>query len=253
VKLYDNAFSPFARKVRLVLDYKGLEYEAFDALLPEAHAKLAAANARVEVPVLEDGDLRVVNSPDIVAYLEHRYPARPVYPADPAKRVAARAWERVADTLLDAILHDASIWTWPILDRPDQPPAGMLEAAREDLESTYDDLERALGSDGFVCGEISIADLALFPHLSAVRSLDIPFTAERHPKLHAWFERVRALPICQADLARIRKFMKSARADGVKAERIVWRGDRIEWLLARGFHEWFAGEIRANRVGWPRR
>ena len=253
MKLYDNAFSPFARKVRLVLEHKGLAFEAFDALAPDAHAKLAAANPRVEVPVLEDGDLRVVNSSDIVAYLEHRYPARPVYPADPKLRVTARAWERLADTLLDAILHDASIWTWPILDRPDRAPAGLVEAAREDLESTYDELENALGTEGFLCGDLSIADLALFPHLSAVRFLGVAFTAERHPKTHAWFERVRALAICQADLARMRDWMKAVRTDGLKIERIVWRGDRIEWMLARGFHDWFLGEIRANRVGWPRR
>lgn len=253
MKLYDNAFSPFARKIRLVLDHKRLPYEAFDALLPDAHARLAAANPRIEVPVLEDGDVRVVNSADIVAYLEHRYPERPVYPADPALRVKARAWERVADTLLDAILHDASIWTWPILDRPDRPPAGLLEAAREDLETVYVDLEAALGDDGFLCGELSIADLALFPHLGSVRFLGVPFTAESHPKLHAWFDRVRALPICEQDLARTRKWMKSVRAEGTKAERIFWRGDRIEWMLAHGFHEWFFGEIRANRASWPRR
>ena len=32
MKLYDNAFSPFARKVRLVLDWKELAYEAIDGL-----------------------------------------------------------------------------------------------------------------------------------------------------------------------------------------------------------------------------
>ena len=253
MRLYDNAFSPFARKVRLVLDHKRLAYEAFDGLAADAHGALAAANPRVEVPVLEDGDVRVVNSSDIVAYLEHRYPTRPVYPADPALRVKARAWERTADVLLDAILHDASIWTWPILDRPDEPPAGLAEAAREDLESVYGDLERALGDEGFLCGDVSIADLALFPHLASVRFLGVPFTAERHPKLCSWFERVRRLPICQADLARTREWMTSMRQDATKVSRIVWRGDRIEWMLARGFHEWFLGEIRAGRVGWPRR
>ena len=35
--------------------------------------------------------------------------------------------------------------------------------------------------------------------------------------------------------------------------RVVWRGERIEWMLARGFHEWFFAEIRAGRIGWPRR
>ena len=32
IKLYDSAFSPFARKVRMVLDHKGLSYEAVDGL-----------------------------------------------------------------------------------------------------------------------------------------------------------------------------------------------------------------------------
>jgi glutathione S-transferase len=30
IKLYDSAFSPFARKVRMVLEYKGLNYEAVE-------------------------------------------------------------------------------------------------------------------------------------------------------------------------------------------------------------------------------
>lgn len=253
MKLYDNAFSPFARKVRLVLQHKRLEFESVDGLRPEAREELASVNPRVEVPVLADGDVTVVNSADIVAYLEHRYPERPVYPAEPRVRVAARAWERLADTLLDAILHDASIWTWPILDRKDSPPPGLLGAAREDLEEVYGRLERDLASGDFVCGELSIADLALFPHLAAVRFLGIPFTAERFPRLTAWYARMRRLPLCEADLARTREWLEVSQRDGVRAPRIVWRGDRIEWLLARGFHEWFFGEIATGRAGWPRR
>ena len=33
IKLYDSAFSPFARKVRMALEYKSLNYEAVDGLL----------------------------------------------------------------------------------------------------------------------------------------------------------------------------------------------------------------------------
>ena len=74
ITLYDNAFSPFARKVRMVLEHKRLAFEAIDGLAADGHARLAAVNPRVEVPVLQDGDLVVINSSDIVAYLEHRYP-----------------------------------------------------------------------------------------------------------------------------------------------------------------------------------
>lgn len=104
IKLYDSAFSPFARKVRMTLEYKELNYEAVDGLLKSNHAALRAVNGRIEVPALVDDDIVVVNSADIVAYLDYRYPLKCVYPEDPAARVHARAWERVADTFVDPIL-----------------------------------------------------------------------------------------------------------------------------------------------------
>lgn len=252
MKLYDNAFSPFARKVRLVLDHKGLQYEAIDALEPGAHDMLAAVNPRLEVPVLDDGGLLVVNSSDIVAYLDHRYPARPVLPAEPALRVRARALERLADTLIDAIIHDVSLWLWPTLGRTDAPPSGLREAARRDLDAIYLELEADLAKGKFLCGgELSIAEIALFPHLTAVGFLDLGFSAEHHPHLLAWYRRLRALPLFRGDLERARAWLESNATGGPVTNRVVWRGDRIEWLLANGFHEWFLSEIRAERVGWP--
>jgi Glutathione S-transferase, N-terminal domain len=92
MKLYDSAFSPFARKVRLVLEHKGLSFEAVDGLLKSSHDDLKAVNGRVEVPALVDGDIVVVNSADIVAFLEHRYPEKPVYPP---RRCRTRARARL--------------------------------------------------------------------------------------------------------------------------------------------------------------
>jgi hypothetical protein len=68
---------------------------------------------------------------DIIAYLDHRYPAKCVYPDGPAARVHARAWERVADTFVDPILVDISYWKWA--ERSDAMPEGLLEAAPADL------------------------------------------------------------------------------------------------------------------------
>lgn len=249
IKLYDSAFSPFARKVRLVLEHKGLAFEAVDGLLKSNHDALQAVNGRVEVPVLVDGDIVVVNSADIVGYLEFRYPADPVYPADAAARVHARAWERAADTFIDAILIDISYWKWA--ERPDAMPAGLLEAARADLARVYDALERDLAGREFVSGALSIADLALFPHLSAARAMEVDFSAEAHPNLVRWLKRMRALPICMADLRRARDFVVSLKDRDVERRRIFWRGDRIEWMLARGFHDWFFNEIAQDRVAWP--
>lgn len=40
IKVYDNAFSPFARKVRMVLEFKGLDFDAVDGLLETDHEAL---------------------------------------------------------------------------------------------------------------------------------------------------------------------------------------------------------------------
>jgi glutathione S-transferase len=250
ITLYDNAFSPFARKVRMVLEHKGVSFAAIDGLTPAGHAKLAAVNPRVEVPVLIDGELIVVNSAHIVAYLEHRYPDHPVYPADPAARVAALAWERIADTLFDAITHDVSNGGFGF--PPGARPAGLLEAARDDLAPIYADLERTLADRDFLCGTLSIADLALFPHLTAVRFLDIAFDGATHPRLLAWYKRLRQCDVCRTDLERTQAFLRDLGPNLQRPARIVWRGDRIEWMLARGFHDWFCAEIAAGRVAWPR-
>jgi len=249
MQLFDNSFSPFARKVRLVLDWKGLAYEVIDGLDKSNARALEAANGRVEVPALIDGDVTVANSSDIVAYLEHTHPEPPVYPADPAARVRARAWERCADTTIDSILADISYWSWA--ERPDQMPAGMQEAAQSDLDRIYDALERDLEGQAFVCGDLSIADLALFPHLAAVRSLGVPFSPERRPRLGSWLKRMRAMEPCGADLERTRAYLADIRARNIERTRIFWRGDRIEWVLARGYHDWFVREIREGRVVWP--
>ncbi len=249
IKLYDSAFSPFARKVRLVLEHKSLPFEAVDGLAKSNHDALKAVNGRIEVPALVDGDLVVVNSSDIVSYLEFRYPANPVYPAEPAARVHARAWERAADTFIDAILINVSYWKWA--ERPDPMPDGLLDAARADLGLVYDALERDLTGRDFVSGPLSIADLALFPHLASAKAMGLEFSAEAHPNLARWLKRMRALPICMADLRRARDFVVNLQERDFERRRIFWRGDRIEWMLARGFHDWFSNEIAQDRVAWP--
>jgi len=180
LKLHDNAFSPFARKVRLVLDLKKLPHEVVDGLALENRERLAAVNPRVEVPALEDRGVVVIGSSDIVAYLERVYPDAPVYPAAHADWVHARAWERCADTVIDPILIDVSYWMWA--ERPDTMPAGMLDAARQDMARVYDALERDLGERSFLGGDRPcIADVALFPHIASTPCSGLRTTPRAFP------------------------------------------------------------------------
>ncbi len=249
LKLYDNAFSPFARKVRLVLEYKELEYEVVDGLKKSNRELLASANPRVEVPCLCDGNIIVVNSSDIVSHLEYRYPDRPVNPEDAGLRARARAWERTADTLVDSILTDISYWSWT--GRSDPMPEGLFDAAQADLDAVFDRLERDLQDGPFICGGLSIADLAMFPHMTGLRTLKIRLSGERNPKVFQWFKTMRAMELFSADMRRTRDYMQTLDLQEIETDRIFWRGDRIEWIMAKGYHSWFLKEIEADRVIWP--
>ena len=56
IRLYGSWFSPFARKVALALELKGLAYELIDALARDRREELLRLNPRGEVPVLLDGN-----------------------------------------------------------------------------------------------------------------------------------------------------------------------------------------------------
>src|SRR5262245_59841844 len=128
IRLYGSWFSPFARKVALALELKGLTYEAIDALEKSRRHELLAVNPRGEVPVLVEDGLVVANSSDILQYLEHRHPEPALYPTAIEDRVAVRALERLVDARVDAILVDCSFWSWTV--RTDAPPPGLKEAGQ---------------------------------------------------------------------------------------------------------------------------
>jgi len=253
--LYDNPFSPFARKVRMVLRFKGLEYRSIDALALDEHNRLADINPRAEVPVLLDDAITVTDSADIVYYLEDRFPEPAVLPTSPELRAKARRWQRVADTVLDAIIHDISLWNWPTHHRSDQPPEGLVDAGRSALLEILVDLENAIDASGFVCDRLSIADFSLFPHISSLKPLGIVLEEGAHQKLLRWNRRMRVETTVQSDLEYVKRSAIEKFGLGkspYEGKKIVWRGDRIEWLLAHGFQDWLCSELAHGRAVIPR-
>jgi glutathione S-transferase len=249
--LYTSWFSTFARKVALGLELKGLAYEAVDALRREFRPELLKVNPRAEVPVLIDDGLVVINSSDILQYLDWRYPEPALYPASAADRVAARALERLADQRLDSIVVDCSFWKWA--DRPDEPPAGLLAAGQADLDQVFGRLEAALAArpKPWPFGAPGLVECAWFPNLVAVRPLGFAIDEARFPAVLAWLAAIRGHPVFAADAKRTAAFMKTLSSSTHERTRLFWSGDRMEWLMSRGFHRWLTGEIEAGRAVFP--
>jgi glutathione S-transferase len=249
--LYTSWFSTFARKVALGLELKGLAYEAVDALTRDFRDELKRANPRAEVPVLLDEELVVVNSSDILQYLDWGYPMPPLYPPSIADRVTARALERLADHRFDPLVVDCSFWHWA--DRDDQPPPGLLEAGQGDLDATLQQLERELAArpKPWPFDTPGIVECAWFPNLIAAQPLGFTIDAAKYPSVLEWLSAMRAHPVFANDRKRTAAFLKKLSSSNHERKRLFWSGDRLEWLFAHGFHDWFANEIKAGRVAFP--
>jgi glutathione S-transferase len=239
-----SPLSPFCRKVRMAMDFKQLTFALIEA---DSLEEIPVWNPRAEVPILVHGDTVVCNSPDILAYLDRCYPELPLYPAEPRRYAEVRQWERLADTQLDPVV--TTIGNWQFAELPPMP-AGLFAAAQAEIGAIYDQLQARLSEREFVCGELSAADFALYPHVAAGSAIGLKFDPQRHRDLQRWFKQLRARPEGQIDGVAVREWWASRAGRPVDTARINWGTYRLEWLLAHGHTAWFAEQVRQGKVLW---
>jgi glutathione S-transferase len=249
--LYDDVFSPYARKVRIALYEKNLPFERVRALHGDCNrTDFVHVNPRAEVPALVDGNFCLYDSTVICEYLEDRYPEPAIYPRDPQLRAECRLIEDLADTQVDAATYAVAI----VEHGRREPHPAMHEAAERDLQRLYDELERRLGDRPFFCGEFSLADIAVAPHLMAAAFLGFPLDLAKHPGLTRWMEHVQGRPAVAQDDADVLETLQRLQAEGQPGFdplRVQWRSDRLEWVIKNGFADWFVEEMRAGRAFFP--
>jgi glutathione S-transferase len=103
MKLIGSLASPFARKVRIVLAEKKIDYE-FELDNPwKPDAKTPAFNPLGKVPVLVlDDGTTLFDSRVIAEFLDSASPIARLLPAESRERIEVRRWEALADGVLDA-------------------------------------------------------------------------------------------------------------------------------------------------------
>jgi len=95
--------SPFVRKARLLLRFKGASFDEEPARLFQG-ATLSHFVEALEQPTLVDGDAAIHGTTAIAEYLDQSHPDRPLYPAPP---LGARA--RIIEQWVDRVLVPATL------------------------------------------------------------------------------------------------------------------------------------------------
>ncbi len=253
LKLYDNPLSPYARKVRLALYEKGLEFEKHEILTKKQRDQLLAVSPRGEVPSLVDDGTVIYDSAVICAYLEDRYPEIPLLPAEAAERARCRRLEKIADSDIDM----AGIVVFLIkIARPDvlEKFPALEESALRLVEGTYAFLARELGDREFFAGDaFSLAEATILPHLTVMLFGGYPIAPE-HAKLVAWLDRMNQRPSVQRDLADAMAGLEASRTleDPIfDNDYLHWRDVRIEGLIKVGLGSWLLEELDQGRAFLP--
>ena len=207
ITLYGANASPFVRKVMAVLAIKQLPYEHVPSMPFSGDEELARVSPLGKVPALIDGDLNIADSKVICRYLESAYPEVPVYPTEPQDRARADWYEEYGGTVLAE--SAAGIFFHRFM-RPNVFKQPVDEAAvdkiiTKNLPPLLDYLESQVPAEGFLFGDLTVADLALASPFVNAGYAQYTIDAARWPKLPALVERVKAhgavAPLLQAEAA----------------------------------------------------
>lgn len=197
VSIIGTPLSPYVRKVLAACTLKGVEF-FLDPIVPFfGNDKFTALSPLRRIPVLIDGDVVLADSTVICEYLEEKYPSPALLPKAVKARATARWIEEFADTRM------GDVFIWRIFNKALISPAiwgtprdseGVAKAVSEELPDVMTYLESVAPDDGFLFGDIGIADIAVTVFFRNIRWSRVEPDAARWPKTMAWIGRTEAAP-----------------------------------------------------------
>jgi glutathione S-transferase len=211
MRLLQFAYSPFAAKIRKVLELKGIAFEIVNVPYLDRRELVELTGGTLQIPVLEDGARVMDESARITAYLDETY--QPSLREDPLS-VVIEGW---ADNVLEDVTFrlgspgvfdrfaeleggrkDAPAFFRLVKERRWGP--GCIDAWRaseraltERTVALLRPIGRTLAERPFVLGQLaSLADAAIYGQLFMVE-IGLPGFVERElPALDGWYRRVAA-------------------------------------------------------------
>jgi glutathione S-transferase len=205
LEVYWGSGSPFAWRVLLTLEVKGLAYQSTLLEFSKGEHKASGflkLNPRGKVPVLKDDEFVLSESLAIMAYLDKKYPEPPLYGTSPQE--TGLIWRAILE--MEAYMVSAGdklvrpLFFGQGLEETDK----IQEAAatiRRELKRIDTELE---GASWLIGKQMSAADISLFPLVQMIfraagKDAAKPFNFELlpldkyFPNIAAWVKRIEAL------------------------------------------------------------
>lgn len=190
MKLLGGDRSPYVRKVRIVLEEKGIPYEYVQARPSVPDSPVPQFNPLAKIPVLvTDASKAVYDSPVIVEYLDALKPEPRLIPSELEERVEVRRWEALGDGIADATVLVSH-------DYDHVQTEAWHQKQRLKIERGLAAMSRDLGERAYCHGErFGLADIAAGYALAYLDTSlpDIDWRSA-HPNLAALAERLSTRP-----------------------------------------------------------
>lgn len=207
-KLHHLWLCPFARKVRIVLGEKKLEFELIVEKVWERHEEFLALNPAAEVPVfieqiVDGAAVALADSNAICEYLEEAYPEPPLLDGDAIARAETRrlvAWfdqkfhREVTQNLVDEKINKRFLGHGA-------PSSVAIRAGRKNIGTHLAYIEYLMAQRNWLAGNsFSLADAAAAAQLSCIDYInDVPW--EDYAEAKSWYARVKSRPSVRPLLA----------------------------------------------------
>jgi glutathione S-transferase len=186
VKLYNTQRCPYARRTRMVLHEKGVDFETYEVDLANKSEEFLAASPTGKVPVIVvDGD-SIYESNVVNQYIDEVTDEPKLMPRDPKRRAHARIWMVFADTDFFPAAFVASV------GRERGFSEERISEALRNLKGALRRLEDRLKDRDYLADEFSLADIAHAGNFLRMRQLEErgEVSLDEYPSVAAWMERL---------------------------------------------------------------
>ena len=206
VELYWGSGSPFAWRVMLTLEVKGLNYESKLLEFSKGDHKTPAylkLNPRGKVPTLKDGDFVLYESLAIMSYIDRKYPDPPLFGKTPEETGLIWRWLAECESY---VVSAGDKLVRPIFFGQGLERVEEIQQGAQTLRDEFKRLDERLARSQWLIGDkLSAADIGIFPITQLVlraasKEAAQPFNLgflpleQRFPNIARWVQRIEALP-----------------------------------------------------------